>query len=244
MIQMCIVEDDKATAATLKKYVERYSELNEVECATSVYYNTADFLRNYPAETDIVFMDIELPDGNGMETVKKLRETNKSVLVIFVTNLAQYAVKGYEVNAFDFIVKPVSYYQFAMKLRRAFECLQKLRNRVIWVVTRHGKKFVNANTIIYVEVMKHMITYHTTEGDVVGTGTLKSVSAVLEGLPFALCNRCYLINLSFVTEINGSTVTVGGTDLQVSEPRRKAFLQSFNDYLSSGGVTLDRSVIL
>lgn len=235
MIQICIVEDDENTVRVLKSYIERYAELNEIECLVSDFGCAGDFLKGYDAGTDIVLMDIELPDGNGMEAVKKLRETNSTVMVIFVTNLAQFAIKGYEVNAFDFIIKPVSYYQFSMKLRRAFGCLQALRNRKIWVATRQGKRLVSTNSLIYVEVMKHVITYHTTEGDIVGSGTLKSISSTLEGLPFVLCNRCYLVNLSFVTEVHGSSVTAGGVNLQISEPRKKAFLQSFNDFLGSGG---------
>lgn len=241
MFNMCIVEDDENALNTLKGFIERYSQSNEITSQVTAFNRAEDFLKNCPSSTDIVFMDIELPDINGMEAVRRLREFNKRVIVIFVTNLAQYAVNGYEVNAFDFIVKPVTYYQFAMKLRRALECLQKLSNRRIWVATRSGKKFVSANSIMYVEVMKHIITYHTTEGSVLGSGTLKSVFSTLEGLPFALCNRCYLVNLAYVTEVNGNNVVVGDTALQISEPRKKSFLQSFNEYISSGGVTVDGS---
>ncbi len=237
MIKMCIVEDDGSTRNALKGFIRRYAEQNGQPSDVFAYGDATSFFAEYSKDTDIVLMDIELPDLNGLEAVRKLRLIDSRVIVIFVTNLAQYAVKGYEVNAFDFIVKPVSYYQFAMKLRRALEYLHTLRNREIWVTTRHGKRMVAASELRYVEAMKHVITYHTTAGEVVGSGTLKRVLDDLEGLPFALCNRCYLVNLSYITEIKGNTVVVGGRELQIAAPRRKAFLTSFNEYLSMGGET-------
>ena len=64
-------------------------------------------------------MDIQLPEMDGMTAVKELRKTNELVVVVFVTSLAQYALKGYEVGAMDFMVKPLNYYGFALKFRRA-----------------------------------------------------------------------------------------------------------------------------
>ncbi len=71
---------------------------------------------HYRADYDIVFMDIELPGINGMEAAHRLREIDQQVILIFVTNMAQFAVKGYEVDALDYIIKPAQYGPLSIKL--------------------------------------------------------------------------------------------------------------------------------
>ena len=145
MIRTAIVEDDPAYAAVITDFYRRYAE----ECGRAVkidfFESGSAFLEGYGEGYDLVFLDIELPGLDGMHVAADLRARDKSVLIIFVTNLAQYAVNGYDVQAFDFIVKPIKYYNFAMKLRRAFECLDNLCKRKIWISTRQGKQFIINN---------------------------------------------------------------------------------------------------
>ncbi len=101
--------------------------------------------------------------------------------------------------------------------------------------SRTGKKMISADTLRYVEVMHHMLVFHTTAEEVRGTGTMKKICELLEGLPFALCNQCYLVNLAYVSGINGNTVLVGEDELQISAPKRKNFLCALNNYLGAGG---------
>ena len=143
MINVAIVEDEKKAAELLVSYFGKYGKEYGVDFRTVCFDNPVDFLTKYSAGYDMVMMDIEMPDIDGMATVRKLREVDSEVMVIFVTNLAQYAVKGYEVDAFDFIVKPVIYAEFAMKLTRAVKNIRSRDSRDIWVSTRSGKKAVN-----------------------------------------------------------------------------------------------------
>lgn len=115
-IKVIIVEDEKDAADLLQQYLVRYGETKGVEFDVRRYSDVTSFLAGYNNSTDLIFMDIELPDGDGMSAIAKIRERDNEVTVIFVTNLSQYAVKGYEVRAFDFIVKPVSYSNFSIKL--------------------------------------------------------------------------------------------------------------------------------
>lgn len=234
MIRVAIVEDDPEHAERITTFLKRYSD----ECCriveSSCFGSGEDFLRNCKSGFDLVLLDIELPGISGMDVARQLREIDRKVLIVFITNLAQYAINGYDVHAFDFIVKPVGYYAFAMKLRRAFECLDSACKRKIWVTTRQGTKQIDAEKLKYVDVMQHTLVFHMTDETVSATGTLKSVQTSLAGLPFVLCNRCYLVNLHFVTQVNGNTVTVGGEQLQISVPKKKEFMLALNKFLAVG----------
>ena len=235
MYRIAIVEDDGAIVGEIEEYIRRYAAENGQEVSIAIFGNGMEFIEKFRANYDLVFMDIEMPVLDGMSTIKKMRQIDKNVLIIIITNLAQYAVNGYELGVFDFMVKPVGYYALAMKLSRAFETLGTISRRQIWVPSRTGKKMISADTLRYVEVLRHVLVFHTTTEEVRGTGTMKKVCELLEGLPFVLCNQCYLVNLAYVSGINGNTVSVGGDELQISAPKRRNFLCALNNYLGAGG---------
>ena len=116
-LNVAIVEDDINASNKLVSFFDEFKKENDIDFNIKTFTNGESFLKEHD-KYDVVFMDIELPGMNGMETITKLRMINQNIIVVFVTNLAQYAIKGYEVNAFDFIVKPVSYYGFCLKLNR------------------------------------------------------------------------------------------------------------------------------
>lgn len=124
-LRIAIVEDDQIANARLVDYLKKYQDESKIEMQVKSYPNSSLFLNGYNGNFDIIFMDIELPDMNGLDAIKRIRERDSDVMVIFVTNMAQYAVKGYEVQAFDFIVKPVQYYSFEKKLTLAIKQLDK-----------------------------------------------------------------------------------------------------------------------
>ena len=228
----CIVEDDKESSDKLKALLHRYGEEKGCEFNISTYGDALSFLHDFACNFDIIFMDIELPYRNGMDVVRTIRERDKKVIVIFVTNMAQYAVKGYEVDAFDFIVKPVFYSAFAIKLDRAIERFKTLEDREIWINDRSSKRRLRTSEIRYVEVLHHNLVFHTTGGDYTTYGQLKDAITMLEGSPFSLCNRCFLVNLGYVSAIEEFSVTMtGGEKLQISRNRKKSFLTDLNAYL-------------
>lgn len=232
MIKVAIVEDEDAAAAVLTSFLERYAAETNEKLLYVRYNCTTDFLSGYDG-CDIVFMDINIAnDMNGIKAARKLRQIDSVVTLIFITSFEQFAVKGYEVEAFDFIVKPVSYTDFALRMGRAVKHIQKEKFDMISIKNDGKISIVSVRDIKYIEVIKHKLLFHTVSGVIEGTGSLRETEDQLAGKYFARCNKCYVVNLWYVRGLNGFTVNVDGEELIVSRPRKKEFLSELNRYLA------------
>ncbi len=128
MLRIAIVEDNPADAGKLEEYIDQFCTDNRINYQTEVFQSGDDFLKNYTKIWNLILLDIEMPGIDGMETAKKIRELDEETFLVFVTNMAQYAIHGYEVDAFDFVVKPVQYAPFCMKMQKLLN-MMKMRQR-------------------------------------------------------------------------------------------------------------------
>lgn len=231
MRNIAIVEDDDKEAGLLEEQLRRYEKETGAEYRIVRFSDAIAFLTGYSADYDIVFMDIEMPDLDGMTAAKRLREVDPEVILVFVTNMAQYAVEGYEVSAMDFMVKPVRYDNLKLKLERAEKKLEGKGEDRFLVRGKNGPVVICVPDIRYVEVTDHMLTFYTNEGAIKVTGSLKEIEKRLEGRDFSRANSCYLVNLKYVTGASDGMVTVGGDRLSISRARRKSFMSDLADYL-------------
>lgn len=234
MINVAIVEDTLKDAETLKDYTRRAVEMVNETCEITVFNNAVDFLDGYRGNFDIVFMDIELPDINGMDAAKKLRLLDESVVLIFVTNMAQFAVGGYAVDAMDFMVKPVSYENVCIKISRAIKKIESKREEKLVLPGKSGVTVIMIPQIRYVEIMNHRLTFFTTQGEVAAVGSLSKIEEKLSKFNFSRCNNYSLINLNFVTKVEDYTVWLDKETLTVSRARKKPFLKDLADFLGGG----------
>ncbi len=236
MRNIAVVEDEDMAADLLISYIQRYSQLSGEKFNVSRFTNAADFLENYRAIYAVVFMDIQMPKMNGMDGAMELRKLDKTVSIIFITNLVQYSQKGYEVDAVSFLVKPVSYFDFSLKFRKALNIYVMNEERSITIKYRGGLCRISTDKLMYVEIIAHRLYYHLIDDDIEITGVLSEVEKELSEYGFLRCNSCYLVNPKFVVAVKGSEVQVGNRTLQISRPRRAAFLAELaNWYAGQGG---------
>ena len=231
MWNIAIIEDEEAMSNQLVSYIAKFGKENNESFSFAIFNNAETFLKNYKKEYSVVLMDINLPGMNGMECVKKLREVDETVLVVFVTNLSQFAVDGYEVKAFDFVVKPISYYNFSLKLKRALSHLSSLNNYELVISTKDKKYFININQLVYIEIRNHTIIYHLVNEEIRGSGTLKSLYTNLKKHHFAFCNQCYLVNLAFVKGIDDGYLLINNEQIRIASSRKKSFMQELTAYI-------------
>ncbi len=234
MYHIVIVEDEQEFVAELQEYLRKYQTENNVSFKISTYGDGAEILENYEPLYDVILLDIEMPKVNGMEAAERIRKTDSDVVLMFITNMASYAIRGYEVGALDFVMKPLSYYTFSMKLTRALKRVKQRQKQQILLNIAGGIKKIEVQQIYYVEVQNRMLHYHTDEGEFVVKGTMQSVEQMLLPYSFVKCNHWYIVNLMHVSEIRGNVAIVGGHELEVSRRNRTAFLKALTEYV--GGV--------
>ena len=206
---------------------------NGLSIYCQIFSDGSDFVAVAPGKWDLILLDIEMPRLDGLSTARRIREQNGDVPIIFITQMAQYAINGYEVGALDYILKPVSYPVFSAKFRRAQQIIQKRQPKSVSVTSGGVTMQLSLDQLYYIEINNHTLTYHTVDGSYSATGskTIHALETELFHHGLFRCNQCYLVNLKFVTQIEKDTVLLrGGTELTVSRSRRKAFLQALNAY--------------
>ncbi len=231
MLRIAIVEDEEKEARKLNALLEKFSQDKAVEFQVFQFLNPVFFLNNYSADYDLIFMDIQMPYMDGIEASQKLREIDSFTMLVFVTNMAFLAGKGYEVEAFDFLVKPIDYEYFVNKMTRIINALNRRQEKKIIIQSEGIKHCIPISSIIYIEVANHSLIYHTEDGDFNSYGTMKKAQESLFEYDFELCNNCYLVNLSFVKNVRQFIVKVGNEELKISRPKKKSFMEALNNYI-------------
>jgi len=234
MIKIAIVEDEKKEQDLLSSFFNKLEKEKGFNVNIQVFSSGEAFLFEFEYNKfDVVLMDIDFGEGkmNGITASQKMRKVDADVILVFITNLAQFAIDGYNVQASDFIVKPFSYYDFSIKMSNIISNgLSRIKEKII--LKSDGRQIiVSIKDICYIEVDNHTIIYHTKNGDYSTIGSLSLISKELEGNHFSLCNSCYLVNLRFVESISGPTVIVNHKELVVSRSKKKSFIEDLNEFM-------------
>lgn len=162
-----------------------------------------------------------------MSAAKKIRKANLDVVIIFITKLGNMAIKGYEVDALDFIVKPVEYYAFELRMIKALNYLKKHQKYKLTISPiSQGKKVICLSDLYYVEVQGRHLTYHTKDGDFVANGRLYEAEKVLDGDIFVYCNRYCIVNISYVRGFENGFVNVNGALLSVTKGKKEELMSA------------------
>lgn len=231
MIRIAIVEDEPAVRSQLTDYLRRYERQFGKMFELTTFADGDEIVSDYRAVYDIILLDVQMPRMDGMAAAEAIRKADPDVLLIFITNMAQFAVKGYEVDALNYLLKPVPYFAFSQQLQKAVERLRKRHKTFLTVPVEGGLRRLDVAAIYYLESAGHRVLIHTEDGDVDAAGSLKGFEEKLAGQPFTRCNSGYLVNLAQVVGVQQNTVQVGPHTLLISRPRKKAFLEALTDYI-------------
>ena len=159
MIRVAIVEDDAEVQGVLQEYVRRYTRQYGTEFEVTLFADGVDILDDYRAVYDIIFLDVEMKHLDGMTTAERIRQMDAEVILIFITNMAQYAIRGYSVGALDYVLKPVPYFAFSQQLMKAVTRLEKRAKRYLTVPVEGGLRRLDTASIYYLESEGHRVHF-------------------------------------------------------------------------------------
>lgn len=227
-LNIAVCDDVKAELELLSEYITRWGKNTGTACTLKRYSSAEAFLFDYEEDqrTDILILDIQMKEMNGMELAKKLYREGSKIQYIFVTGMKQYVFEGYSVEAVSYLLKPVK----AEELFRCLTlCLERLRkNPCILLEDGNTLQKVPLYDISYLESAGHYTYFY---GDGWEYRSNKGISVYEEELKeagFFRLHRSYIINLAKVECITKKEVTVGSTQIPIArgqwESLNKAYL--------------------
>lgn len=187
--KIAVVEDEDVSREKVCSYISQYGIENKIDFEIQSYSDGLEIVNDTSNKFDIIFFDIEMKHLNGMDAAKKLRALDDTVVIIFITNMAQYAIEGYEVSALAYVLKPINYSSFSFRLSQAIEHVHKRETIEILLRTPEGIRKINSKDIYYVEIVNRILHFHTTSGEYTQRGTMQSAEALLRDYHFYKCNH-------------------------------------------------------
>ncbi|WEV69348.1 LytTR family DNA-binding domain-containing protein [Bifidobacterium sp. ESL0775] len=234
-IRIGVVEDEPAACQKVLDYLNRYQAENDENFTVSVFDDGAKIVEGYRPIYDILLLDIEMKEMDGMEAARRIRKIDSSVVIVFITNASQYAINGYEVRALSYLLKPVPYFAFSQEIKRSIETVRRQADDSMLFEAGSQRTRIELKSIVYIESIRHTIIIHTLDGKLSVTSTLKELEAQLAGHDFFRSNSCYLVNLRHVTGIEDQDcIMSNGERLRISRPRKKAFVAALAGYINGG----------
>jgi DNA-binding LytR/AlgR family response regulator len=225
MILNClIVDDEPLSQEVITDYVSICPELNlKGICKDAL--EAGEFMKN--EQIDLLFLDINMPRLSGIGFVKSLKETP---LFVFITAYPEHAIAGFDVDAVDYLLKPVSFERFRLAVNRVAErfSLKEISNTgVQHIMVRADKKNykVDFTELLYLEAQGDYVKFVTTERSIMVHGTLREFIAQLPEKQFVQIHKSYVISLTKIDYVEGNTVKVGTHKLPVSLSFKEEFLK-------------------
>ena len=234
-IRIGVVEDDPASCQLVLDYLNRYQHENNEQFTVSVFDDGARVVERYTPSYDILLLDIEMKEMDGMTAARRIRERDEKVVIVFITAAPQYAISGYEVRALSYLLKPVPWFAFSQELKKSIDMVRRNEGDSVLIETSGGQMRLDLSDILYFESIRHTIVIHTLEGKLSINGTLKDMETKLADYSFFRSNSCYLVNLKHISGVvDQDCVMSNGEKLRVSRPRKKAFLTALTNYMGGG----------
>ena len=232
MVNLAIVEDEDSYAAQLTEFITRYQAESGNTFKITRFKDGDEITNGYRGEFDVILMDIEMKFMDGMTAAEEIRRFDQDVVIMFITNMTNYAIRGYQVDAIDYVLKPVSYFAFSQKLERALSRIRKTSTDIISINMSSGIKKLDIDNIYYIESEGHNLSFHTSSGDFVVRAKMADYELQLAPYNFFRSNKGYLVNLKYVDGVENGECLIAGKRLGISRARKNDFMDALTNYMT------------
>ncbi len=231
MYKIAIVDDDLEIQRQLIQYINTFEKEEEEKFHCVTYTDASQLIEGFKNDVDIILMDIEMKETDGMTGARYIRNQGSDVVIIFVTNMASFAIKGYQVNAMSYIVKPIVYIDFAQQIKKALKKI-KYRNSAYILLNRNNELIrVDVSKICYMEKSEHRVLVKTETEELYINSTIKKLEQEVKPYHFVRCNSGVLVSLSHVEGVEDNVVCIGEARLPISRPKKKNFMNALSEFI-------------
>lgn len=237
MLHVAVVEDEEEQLRQIAAQVRRVLEAHRLQAQVEDFICAQALLDSCTAgkRYDIILLDIQMPGMDGMTAASVLRELDDEVLIVFITGMAQYALQGYKVDAFDFLLKPLTEEAISVCLLRALKRLRRQAPASLRVHSGTKVRIVPVRQILFAEYREHRTLLCTREEEIPCTSAIGSIEELLLPHGFFRCHSAFVVNLAMVERLEGADLTIGGHLVPLSKHRRKQFLSALAAYWGERG---------
>jgi DNA-binding LytR/AlgR family response regulator len=228
MLSCLVIDDEPLAVELMKKYIAKIYFL-ELKGAFTDPFEAKKLIESHPV--DLLFLDIQMPDINGIEFSKAI--SSKEIAVIFTTAFSEYAVEGFNVDAIDYLLKPIEYDRFLKSVYKAKEYIdyihnQELQEGYIFVKSDYQMVKINLKDILYIEGLDDYIKIHLPNKSILTLMTLKTISQKLPSKEFLRVHRSYIVPMSKIENISKSKIKVHEKELPIGVSYSEGFFAAMD----------------
>lgn len=221
ILSVVICEDEEVHRKILRTYLSKILDKDKYRLIE--FSSGEEILKNYPEHIDILLLDVQMKNINGLETARKIRKFDTNVNIIFTTAIIDFMQQGYEVKAFRYLLKPIKYDEFS---KHILECIEEVKEKNINYLAFKDIDLneitrIPTSSILYMETDSRVVLIHTDNKIYKVNSTLNKLEKDLNNSDFYRCHRSYLININKVKNIKQNSLVIKQNEILVSRYKMK-----------------------
>lgn len=232
-IRIALIDDNREFIRDFGQMLMQGFQAVGVQCDVHIYYDALSFecaAAEMPAY-DICFLDIEMPGMNGMELAKRIRKGKGQEIIVFLTAYSEFIRAGYEVKAFDYVIKDKAAEEVGSLVKRLVNEIDVVAKKVYIIETHSRMEKINYNEIIYIYKRGPYSIFVLTDGEAQDRMALKDVLDKLKAKEFIMVERGYVINLDHIKRVCSRNVELSdGTNIPVSRIHMNELKKRIQEY--------------